>query len=132
MGSDIVYLIDTNILIYYLNGSFPENNLASFNKLLDDHFNVSIITKIELLGFRKHTDDSLVATRTFIENASIFSLTETVIEETILLRRKYAIKLPDCIIAATARINDFALVTRDTRDFEKIDVRLVDPWEHRL
>jgi toxin FitB len=34
----------------------------------------------------------------------------------------------DALIAATARVHDLVLVTRNTRDFLRAGVRLADPW----
>ena len=48
------------------------------------------------------------------------SLTEPIINRAIELRKSYKTKLPDAIIAATALVNDFTLVTRNVKDFDKI------------
>ena len=34
----------------------------------------------------------------------------------------------DGLIAATAAVHGMSVVTRNTRDFERFDVELVDPW----
>ncbi len=34
----------------------------------------------------------------------------------------------DALIAATAVVHDLTLVTRNTKDFDRQDVRLIDPW----
>jgi predicted nucleic acid-binding protein len=34
----------------------------------------------------------------------------------------------DALIAATAHVHGFTVVTRNTADFRSMDVRLVDPW----
>ena len=44
------YLIDTNILIYYLAGAFSPEERPLIDTILKESFNISIITKIELLG----------------------------------------------------------------------------------
>ena len=54
----------------------------------------------------------------FIEKSKSLSLTNDIKERTILIRRKYNIKLPDAIIAATALENDMVLITADN-GFEK-------------
>lgn len=38
--------------------------------------------------------------------------------------------LADMLIAGTARANDLAVATRNVRDFEGLDVEVVNPWEH--
>lgn len=35
----------------------------------------------------------------------------------------------DALIAATAIVHDLTLVTRNTKDFQRTGVRLLDPWE---
>ena len=37
--------------------------------------------------------------------------------------------LGDALIAGTARANDLAIATRNVRDFEGLDVEVVNPWE---
>lgn len=38
------------------------------------------------------------------------------------------LELGDALIAGTAMANDMAIVTRNVRDFELLDVRLYNPW----
>ena len=35
----------------------------------------------------------------------------------------------DRLLAATARVHELTLVTRDTRDFRSLDVRVLNPWK---
>jgi len=35
----------------------------------------------------------------------------------------------DALIAATAQVHDLTLVTRNTRDFERVKLRLLNPWD---
>ena len=44
------FLIDTNVLIYYLADAIPKEELPKVEEILRKSFNVSIITKIEFLG----------------------------------------------------------------------------------
>lgn len=46
------------------------------------------------------------------------------------VRKNYSVKLPDAIIAATALVHDYTLVTRNASDFKKISgLKLLNPWE---
>lgn len=36
----------------------------------------------------------------------------------------------DAILAATARVHGLTLVTRNTKDFESLGVKLLNPWKH--
>ena len=37
--------------------------------------------------------------------------------------------LGDALIAGIARANDFALATRNVRDFDGLDLEVINPWE---
>jgi predicted nucleic acid-binding protein len=50
------YLIDTNVAIEYFGETLPEKALAMLDDIIDRQFFVSIINKIELLGFSGITE----------------------------------------------------------------------------
>lgn len=55
---------------------------------------------------------------------------DTVVEQTISIRKKRKIHLPDAIIAATATLNNYILVTRNIKDFDNIKgLRLINPHD---
>lgn len=114
------YLIDTNIVIEYIGGTLPETTLDIIDDIIDNCFYISVINKIELLGFADITEDEEQKFLLFINAANIIKLDDEVVNATIQLRKKYKIKLPDAIIAATALVNDLTILTRNTKDFEKI------------
>lgn len=55
-----------------------------------------------------------------LENFVIIDINNRIKQEVINLRRSYPIKLPDCIVAATAIYMDFPLITAD-KGFNKIE-----------
>lgn len=46
-------------------------------------------------------------------------------------RQGQGLGVPDALLAATARVHDLTLVTRDVRDFSGLGIRLLDPWQSR-
>lgn len=42
--------------------------------------------------------------------------------------REHKLSITDGLLAATAFERDLALVTRNTKDFAGLGVRLIDPW----
>jgi len=83
---------------------------------------------IELLGWRKHSPDSLIAAETLLQSVTEMPLHEEIIRLCIGLRQNYPIKLPDAIIAATARYAKVPLMTRNMTDFERVpELKMVDP-----
>jgi toxin FitB len=65
----------------------------------------------------------------FIDTANIIPLDDAVTQKTIELRRIKKMKLGDAIIAATALVHGFVLVTRNTNDFKNIEgLTVIDPY----
>jgi predicted nucleic acid-binding protein len=124
------YLIDSNVIIDYLGARLPKNGSDFVEDLFNTDFFISIVVKIEILGFQD-LPEKIQGTEDFINTASVFPLTDDVTDKTILLRRKYRkIKLGDSIIAATALINKLILITRNVSDFKMIEnLELLNPWD---
>ncbi len=124
------FLIDTNILIYYLADAIPEEEIPKVEEILRASFNVSIITKIEFLGWKGHTPEGFEKSKEFISFANVMPLTDEIADVAIELRRQVSIKLPDAVIAATALAHNLTLVTRNVKDFERIEgLRIYNPFE---
>ncbi len=115
------YLIDTNVAIEYVGGLLPEKAMKMLDGIIDDKFYFSVINKIELLGFSGISKNEEEIFQKFINAANVLGLYEDVVNQTIFLRKKHKIKIPDAIIAATALVNNLVLLTRNTKDFKSID-----------
>jgi predicted nucleic acid-binding protein len=93
-------------------------------------FGISIITKIEFLGWGKHTKEGYEKAKEFLGYAKKIQLNNKIAELSIELRRKNKIKLPDAVIAATALYMDLILVTRNSKDFEDVDgLEIYNPFQ---
>jgi len=67
--------------------------------------------------------------KTFISGSYIYQLDGDIKLQTIEIRKRAKLKLPDAIIAATALVHDKVLITRNVSDFNKIsDIKLFDPF----
>ncbi len=123
------YLIDTNIAIYLLNGSLNENALLFIEPIINDSYNLSVITKIELLGFAFPDDNKLSDTKNFINDGILLVLNDEIVDKTINLRQIYKLKTPDAIIAATAIVLDYTLLSRNDKDFVQIvGLKYINPF----
>jgi len=121
------YLIDTNVVIDYLGNKIPSSGLDFINIVIDAVPNVSVITKIELLGFNTLEQHYKILSD-FINDATVLDLTNNVVEASISIRKKYKTKLPDAIIAATALVYDLVLISRNISDFKNIvGLQVIDP-----
>jgi len=110
--------------------NIPEEQSEKVDKIFKDHFNISIITKMEFLGFKKHTSCTFEKAEEFIEHSDDFNLDDEIIESVIDVRREHNIKLPDAIIASTAIEKDLTLVTRNVSDFNDINkLEIFNPFE---
>lgn len=121
------YLIDSNAVIDYLSGKLPPNGMTFMDGIVNEVPKVSVITKIEVLGYNAlPTAYQLLAD--FMNDSDILELAEPVVNQTIDLRKQYKIKLPDAIIAATALVHGFELVSRNTSDLKNISgLTVIDP-----
>jgi len=127
MGQE--FLIDTNVLIYVLANFFPENR-EKLEHILENSFHVSMVSKVELLSYGKLSATEVDKIREFLDEATIHFIDELTAEKTIEVRKKYGLKLPDAFIAATALVKKFGLVTRNTKDFDKIEgLEVYNPYE---
>lgn len=121
------YLIDTNAIIDYLGNKIPINGMKFMNSVIDAVPNISVITKIEVLGFNT-TKSEYELLVNFMDDANIIELSKEVADICIDLRKKNKIKLPDAIIASTALATNSALITRNSVDFKSIDgLIVIDP-----
>jgi len=124
------YLIDTNIAIEYISELLPEKALTVLDGIIDGQFYISVINRIELLGFAGITENEEHKFQELINAANVIGLDEDVITTTIRIRKQYRIKLPDAIIAATALANNLTLISRNSKDFRGIEnLKVVNPYD---
>lgn len=111
--SGIDFLADTNFLI----------NISLKNKVVEPFidFNIAIsyISEIELLGVFSISKNQLAISKSLMNSCLIFEMNPAIKAQTILLKQKYKIKLPDAIIAATAIVHKLPFLTSDA-DFKNI------------
>jgi predicted nucleic acid-binding protein len=114
------YLIDTSIASKYLDGFLSEKGFDFMDSVFELESNISIITKIELLSWVTEEKNLYQQIEIFAEDSIIYPLSDEIASRTIELRRKYKLKTPDAIIAATALVHKLTLLTDNERDFKAI------------
>lgn len=110
------FLIHTNVIIDHLKKVLPSLAQKFVNKIMDEEFNVSVITRLEILGYQLVTQEVNV----FMNLATTFALDKDVEVRTIEIRKQKKIKLPDAIIAATALVNNFTIISRNEKIFREL------------
>jgi predicted nucleic acid-binding protein len=85
---------------------------------------------MELLAWKNATPHQINVLENFIAACTVHPLDEQTIVASIATRRDFNIKLPDAIIASTAIVNNFTLVTRNIADFRSIpNLGVMNSWE---
>ena len=116
------YLIDTNIIIYHLNGN---QNATDFVIANYKNITVSFISYIEVLSY-PYTLDEFNEIKKFMDSFYRIDINNQIILQTIDLRKVSKIKIPDCIIGATALINKQTLVIRNVKDYKNFGIKLLN------
>lgn len=105
-------LLDTNIIIDYLNGEKSAlNEMSMYNEL-----SISIITYIEILVGVKDTS-KIERIKDYLSSLNIVHIDQEVADFAVEARKKYKLKVPDSLILASAQKISAILVTRDAKDF---------------
>lgn len=120
--------IDSNILIAYFNADRELRTVLNKWKATSQPLLVSTISIAEVLSFTNLTTHDIKRIEVFLEQHFLNVHVDSVIaREAGRIRRRYGLKLPDAIIAATALVTRTPLVTRDD-DFAKVnELELIVP-----
>lgn len=105
------YLLDTCFILGLCNQN-PEV-LNTFGDIPITRCYISVITRIELLGYANITTEDEAFLQSVLSEITCLPLFDDVEEETIQLRKHHKVKLPDAIILATAKVNTLELLTLD-------------------
>ena len=119
------YLLDTNVLIYYL------NNDVKAIAFVDDNIHecaISTITYLEILVF-PYTDEEDQKVRDFLELFTIYDIEKSIIDMAIQTYRNKKVKIADNLIGSTAKYHNLTLVTRNVDDFKAMQVDILNIYE---
>jgi predicted nucleic acid-binding protein len=119
-------IFDNNILIY-----ISKNILTVADVLpVDVEPKISVVSYIEALGYAFATEKDKFYMEQICSLCQRLELTEDIVQQTVRLKSKYKIKLPDAIIYATASVQNTPLLTNNVADFTALDgnVQLINPF----
>lgn len=117
-------LLDTNIVLYLLNGSDELEHLLQGTNIF-----LSVISKVELLSHPALDEAGEQVIHELLAQVTIMEFAPDIQRRTVDLRKRYKFKLPDAIIAATASFLNVRLVTADKRFAklkDEVDVLLIE------
>ena len=129
------FLVDTNVWSELIKRS-AHHNVVSWYENSSSSLFLSVITLHEFqYGLLRHPSPLMKkAGEKVIAGYDVLDVNSAIANLAAQLRAGLAAKgqvlhLADSLIAATAKIHNFILVTRNTRDFEGIEVTLLNPFD---
>lgn len=109
-------LLDSNLIIY---SALPDYAyLRSLLKSADSY--ASEVTRLEVLGFHRLDVPSQLYFESVFTALPLLAIDRTTVDEAIRLRQRRKMTLGDAIVAATARLNQLEVYTRNVGDFNWI------------
>jgi predicted nucleic acid-binding protein len=122
------YLIDSNIIIYFVNNELPQKSLSKIRLILTESFIVSTISNIETQGWYSIAEKDKVKLDAFLSNATVIYMDKLIEHKAIEIRQQKKMKLGDSVIAATALVNNLTIVTRNETDFYGLGLTIYNPF----
>lgn len=124
-----MYLIDTDILIWVLRGN---KKCEEFLQDLKDKDSLSISTITIAEIYKNIYPSEILKTENVISELQTWDVTPDVAKQGGLYWQEYVpqlknLNLTDCLIAATASVNDLTLVSLNTKHFPMEDVKMLNP-----
>ena len=105
-----MYLLDSNILIYYLD---ELQAIVDFVDAIKPSAYISTISITELLAKPGLTKKQVHSIQSFLDQFMSLDVDKNTAITAAALKRKYTLTFPDAMIAATALLFDLTLVSRD-------------------
>jgi toxin FitB len=134
------YLLDTNVVSELRKGKSADPNVRAWSSTQrPTSLAISVITAMELeigvVRVERRDVDQGRRLRSWFEERVLTAFRERILEIDLPVARK-AVELHvpdpaperDALIAATALMHDLTVVTRNTSDFERSGVAVLDPW----
>lgn len=121
-------ILDTSILIDHFRGHVPATDYI--NSLDDTEVAVSVITEAEILSGESCNDskvrESIIR---LLARWKHLEVSHDIAFQAGNIKRKYRLALPDALIAATALAYKTEVLTKNTKDFSKVEGLVVqDPY----
>ena len=119
------YLLDSNIIIYYLNGEKGIYDFIEKHKAISA---ISLITYYEVLNYNFSKEEEKLV-KDFLDEFKVLSVSKNIINKALENRKIKKIKMADNFILATAQTFGLDIVTRNIKDFSSFTDRLLNPFD---
>jgi predicted nucleic acid-binding protein len=97
------FLLDTNFVIGLLKGNEQVTNILQDRVIAIEDCAYSFIMRIELISYSAITEPEIQGISMVLGAMQYLAMTQSIEDATIYIRRRYKLKTPDAIIAATAK-----------------------------
>lgn len=119
-------VFDSSTLILYLNDALSNASTEKFLKGVEDGaILISAVTRAEVLAWPEHNPQSLETATKLLDVLHFCDVDQRVADEAACIRRDHGLKLPDALIAATAKVHQTPIATANGRDFSRVADLLV-------
>lgn len=123
-----MYLIDTDIIIWVLRGNKKYDALLQ-NLSHKGPLSISTITIAEI--YKNVYPSELVKTESLLDELQTYGITPLIAKQAGLYWQEYSrnlknLNITDCLIAATANVNEITLVSLNKKHFPMKDIKLLD------
>lgn len=124
-----MYLIDTDILIWVLRGNKQYENLLQ-NLKDKGLLSISTITIAEI--YKNIFPSEILRTENLLNEFQALDVDSTIAKQGGLYWQQFikqvkSLSLTDCLIAATANVNNATLVSLNTKHFPMKDIKVFNP-----
>jgi predicted nucleic acid-binding protein len=117
----VTALFDSSAIILYFNDALSTESFTLIKQAIEDGTGaISVITRAEVLAWPSHTAQSVELASAGMLGFEQINVNPEIADEAARIRRECNLKLPDALIAATAKLRDLAVVTANMRDFERV------------
>jgi predicted nucleic acid-binding protein len=117
----ITALYDSSAVILYFNDALSAESFEVMKKAIEEGTGaISVISRAEVLAWPSHTAQSIQEAIAGMGGFEQLAVDAAVADEAARIRREHNLKLPDALIAASARLNRLPVVTANPRDFERV------------
>ncbi|OGM26154.1 hypothetical protein A3D00_02935 [Candidatus Woesebacteria bacterium RIFCSPHIGHO2_02_FULL_38_9] len=126
---DPEYLLDTNIIIESFRGYEPVSSKVS-EWVTNGKIAISAITLAEFLSKASKEEEEKI--NLLISKFGVLPINQTLAEIAGKYRKEFVEKkkkvyLMDCLIAATAKLYNLKLITRNVKDYPMKDIEVINP-----
>lgn len=124
-----MYLIDTDIIIWILRGNKKYEEFLQ-NLKDKDSLSISVITIAEI--YKNIYPSEIVKTENVLNELETWDVTPAVAKQAGLYWQEYIkqlknLNITDCLIAASANVNNLTLVSLNTKHFPMKDIKTLNP-----